>query len=67
MKKALVFKDYAKTDFDYEGVLHGFGIEYEELRDGIGQYTVVIIERENGDLTLEPIKCVRLLEAHDGI
>ena len=62
MRKALVFKDYAKTDFSYEGIFHGFGIEFEELRDGVGQYTVAIIELENGDLTSEPIHIVRLVE-----
>lgn len=67
MRKAIVFHNMAKTEVKYIGVFHGFSTEYEELRDGVGQYVVAIIELENGDIVTEPATYVRLVqEANDG-
>jgi len=40
---------------------HGFGCEYEELRDGVGNYTVAIVEWPDGSVETIPVNCIQFV------
>jgi len=41
---------------DGAGVFHEWGVDFEKFNDGIGNFSVAIVERENGKVELiEPI------------
>ena len=58
MRNCVVFKNFKKQDVDYTGTFHGF---FHHTIEG-ELYAAAIIERENGDISVEPANCVRLLE-----
>ena len=57
MRNCIVFKNSKKQDIDYTGAFHGF---FHDTSEG-ELYAAAIIERENGDISVEPASCVRLL------
>ena len=59
MRTVQVFTNYSKTVVAYEGKFHIFSTVYEELNSGIGQYPVALIEKDNGDVEVESIHCIR--------
>lgn len=42
------------------------GLDYEELRDGVGTYTSAIIEREDGTIENVPVEMIKFVEVCDG-
>jgi hypothetical protein len=40
-------------DILYWGYFLGFGVEFEECQGGVGQYTIALIEHEDGDVFVE--------------
>ena len=38
------------SDFEFQGFFHGFATEYERFDNGIGVFTVAIIENLNGEV-----------------
>lgn len=49
MGRKVVFTEGAgETEVTREGVFLGFGVDYEELRDGVGQYSTAIVEARDG-------------------
>ena len=44
------------------GVFLKFGIDYEELRDGVGHYSTAIVEMPDGSLTNAAVGNVRFLK-----
>ena len=45
----------------YQAYFLGFGIDYEELREGVGQYTTAILELEDGSVTMVPIPMIKFI------
>jgi len=43
------------------GIFHGFGVDFEEFNDGVGNYTIAIIEWEDGTLEGVPIHKVQFV------
>lgn len=37
-----------------DGVFHGWGVDYEELEAGVGNFTAAIVERPGGVIVLVP-------------
>ena len=64
LRRCAVYSTYKKEpgDYMYNGTLHGFSTEYEELQNGVGQYPVAIIENNEGELNTEPVRCVKLFK-----
>lgn len=44
-----------------EAVFHGFGLDFEELNDGVGNYTVAIVELPDGTVELVPVGLVQFI------
>jgi len=68
MRKAMVLKkQYAITGpafimvDDYEAMFHCWGADYEEFESGPGNYTVAILEKEDGSVVLEHPSRVRFI------
>ena len=45
-----------------EGWFHGFGVDFEEFDGGPGNYTVAIVERDDGTIESVPLNFVRFLD-----
>lgn len=39
-----------EEDYVHEGIFHTWGLSYEEFNDGIGSFTVGIVEQANGEI-----------------
>lgn len=63
MRKVQVYR-YEKSNRIKDGVgfFHQFGIDYEELRDGIGLFTTAIIERLDGTVKNVAIENIKFLD-----
>lgn len=47
----------------YLGILQGYGVMYEELRDGVGQYTIaIVLNLETMHLDWTPLHNVEFLQ-----
>jgi hypothetical protein len=46
----------------YHGTLVAFGIDFEELRDGIAQFSTAIIEKDDGSLCNVAVPYVVILK-----
>jgi hypothetical protein len=49
------------TDVSRKGIFHGFGVDFEEFTDGVGNYTIAIIEWEDGTLEGVPVHKVQFV------
>lgn len=45
-----------------EALFHGFGLDFEELRDGVGQFTVAIVEWPDGSVQLVPVHMIKFVK-----
>jgi hypothetical protein len=45
-----------------EGIFLQFGVDFEETRDGIGQFSTAIIELSDGSLRNVPVEMVQFLD-----
>lgn len=45
-----------------QGKFLAFGVDYEELRDGVGTYSTIIMEVENGGILTMPVDKCRFME-----
>ena len=45
----------------YQAYFLGFGVDYEELRDGVGQFTAAILELEDGSVTMVPAFMIKFI------
>lgn len=60
MRSIRVFKpEGSGMVFDSDAVFHGFSTDFEELRDGVGQFPVAIVEFPDGSLDARPLRLVR--------
>ncbi len=50
-----------KQGTEREAVFHGFGLDFEELNDGVGSYTVAIVEMPDGTVELVPVDLVQFI------
>ena len=71
MRKVIVYVWKAKQGTGYnekvedgkgEATFHQFGVDYEELAEGPGNYSTAIIERPNGSLENVPVEMVKFLD-----
>lgn len=61
MVKAWVHE--AKTyQEQYEAKFHQFGTDFEEFESGAGNFSVAIIEKDNGEVTSVPVHHIRFLD-----
>ena len=44
------------------GTLLGFGTYFEELNQGVGQYTTAIVELEDGSVDNGPVEFIRFID-----
>ncbi len=44
-----------------EAVFHGFGLDFEELNDGVGNYTVAIVELPDGTVELVSVDRIQFI------
>ena len=64
MRKVEVFKydsNGSKVSIG-EGIFHSFGINYEELQDGVGNYSIAIVELKDGSVVTSVPELVVFLE-----
>lgn len=47
------------VEFDYCGLFHQWGIDYEEFDNGPGPFTAAIVEREDGRVALVYASLIR--------
>ena len=45
--------------FDYRAKFHQFGVDFEELRDGVGRVSTAIVETTDGQLIGIPLSLVK--------
>ena len=43
------------------GTLLGFGVDFEELNNGVGQYTTAIIECPDGSVITRPVEDIKFI------
>jgi hypothetical protein len=48
--------------FDYVGTFHGWGVDYEEFETEPGNYTVAIVEKDNGEVVLVHASLIRFMD-----
>ncbi len=46
---------------EYQGYFREFGVGYEELESGVGNYSTAIIEKDDGFLVNVPVENVQFL------
>lgn len=46
-----------------KGYFHSFGIDYEPLIDGVGQYSIALIETDDGKVHSIPVDNFRFLDS----
>jgi len=65
LRKVVLYK-YERVKFsnryekvpDGHGLFHGFGVDYEELENGVGNYTTAIVEIPSGEIKNVPVELV---------
>jgi hypothetical protein len=68
LKKVIVSEHVKQTDGKFmltekgEALFHAFGVDFEELENGIGSYSTAIIEWPDGSLGNVPVEHIRFLE-----
>lgn len=72
MRKVQVFKyeqrkceDNCVRSFrveDFIGTFHQFGVGYEELDGGVGNFTTMVIERDDGTITDPPLQMCQFIQ-----
>jgi len=50
---------------DYIGMFHKWGVDYEELNDGVGTYSVAIVELDDGQIRLPYASMVQFINPSD--
>ena len=61
MRRVKVFTDFKKKKHDYDGWFHGWGTEIIEA-DQTCQYSVAIVERDDGRVEIPPAEWVQFLD-----
>lgn len=64
MRRVLVFryKDHVRVP-DYEAVFHQWGVAYEEFENGAGNFTVAIVERDDGTIEMPCAHMIQFLKS----
>lgn len=56
-------KDLESGEFELvekgEGLLHAFGVDYQELENGSGTYSTAIVEMEGGRVKNVPVELIQ--------
>jgi len=69
MRKVKVFKwvespaegGVWEKEFDYEASFHAFGVDFEEVQYGVGNYSAAIVELDNGEVKNVPAEMIQFL------
>jgi hypothetical protein len=59
--RSVIVRDGFTDQIRGEGIFQGFGLDYEELRDGVGTYSAAIVEWPDGRMELVPLHLVRFI------
>ena len=62
MRKVIVYTTVQHEKELYRGVFHQFGINFVEFETGPGNYTTVIVEKEDGTLDQTEIPYVKFID-----
>lgn len=71
MRNVLVYKlDYDNRDEKFRptkvpvgsGKFHQFGVDYEELNDGVGNFSTAIVEMPDGKVVNVPVDLIEFIE-----
>lgn len=55
-------KSFSDKEKDYIGKFHEWGMDYEEFETGPGNFSVGIIEKENGEIELVFAELIQFLD-----
>lgn len=44
---------------DYDGLFHGWGVDYDDVDGGAGAFTIAIVEKLDGTVKLVPLVLLR--------
>lgn len=44
------------------GLFHGWGLDYEEFESGAGNYSIAIVEKENGEVIKVQVDDIKFLD-----
>lgn len=67
-KRRIKFSEWGRVNGEYkqiegfEGLFHGWGVDYEELDEGPGSFTVAIVEMPDGTIKLPQARNVQFLD-----
>lgn len=64
MRKIMWFKKVAEEP-EGQGKFHCFGTSYEELSQGVGNYCVAVIEKDDGTIIEWPAVYTRFIDPPD--
>jgi len=67
MRKVKVFKyNHSKENSPIEedglGKFHQFGVAYEQFDEGVGNFTIAIVEMEDGTVRNIPVELIQFLD-----
>lgn len=48
-------------EVEREGVFHEFGLDFQECNEGVGSFTVAIVESPDGTVGLVPVHLIRFI------
>ena len=58
----VITNTYTKEYTIFKGVFHGWGVGYEEFETGPGNFSVAIVEKEDGTVDSYPVHLVRFTD-----
>lgn len=62
MRRVRVFENYKKETVLFEGYFHCFGMDHEEYESGPGNFSVAIVEKEDGNIEIHEAHLIQFLD-----
>lgn len=64
LRRVKVYKSHKRedVDFEYEGNFHRWGDDFFSYESGIANFTIGIIERDNGDMEVAHVQRIRFID-----
>lgn len=59
---ALVGTGCFEPEFSQPGILHGFGVQSEEITNGVLNMICAIVEKQDGTIELMSVSCIRIIK-----
>jgi hypothetical protein len=55
-------KENTGTFFFGNGTFHGFGVDYQEFESGAGNFSIAIVEKENGEVIKVDVEHIEFID-----